>query len=200
MPDRRGYNLDGCSAESLVKLAKSAQAECISPALRYQLLVLPNVETMTPELVRKLGSLVKAGATLVGNPPRKSPSLVDYPACDDEVARRAEAIWGRLQPPIEQANRGHGKGRVVWGQALYAADADEPSPILQARWIWEAQGNPASAAPVGSVTLRRQFHLPLSKRIHSARLEMTAENGFMARSTANSVLEGSDFNRYMPRM
>ncbi len=121
--------------------------------------------------------MVKAGAKLVGIRSASHVPVV-YPACDDEVARRAEAIWGRLQPPIEQANRGHGKGRVVWGQALYAADADEPSPILQARWIWEAQGNPASAAPVGSVTLRRQFHLPLSKRIHSARLEMTADNGF----------------------
>jgi hypothetical protein len=194
MPDRRGYNFDGCSAATLIKLARVRGGKIVFPSgAEYQLLVLPNVETMTPELIRKVDSLTKAGATVVGNPPRKSPSLVNYPACDQEVARRAETIWGSLQPPAEQISRRHGKGRIISGQALYEDDAAEASPILQAKWIWEAKGNPASAAPVGTVVFRSEFYVPLSKRISSARLEMTADNSFTATLNGSPVLEGGNF-------
>lgn len=194
MPDRRGYNFDACSAGMLIKLAKVRGGNIVFPSgATYSLLVLPNVDTMTPELVRKIESLVKAGATVVGNAPRKSPSLVNYPACDREVARRAEAVWGGLHPPVEPTSRRHGKGRVFWGGALYEADAMEQSPILQASWIWEAKGNPASAAPVGTVVFRREFRVPASQRIFSARLEMTADNSFSATLNGSPVLEGGNF-------
>ncbi|MBN2505866.1 MAG: hypothetical protein JXQ71_04145 [Verrucomicrobia bacterium] len=196
MPDRRGYNFDGCSAATLIKQARVRDGNIVFPSgAEYPLLVLPNVATMTPELVRKLQSLVQAGATVVGNPPRKSPSLVNYPACDREVARRAEALWGGLQPPPEQASRRHGQGRILWGNALYEADAAGPSPIFQAQWIWKTQGDPASAAPVGRAVFRREFRVPLSNQVSSARLEMTADNGFNATLNGNPVLEGDNFTQ-----
>ncbi len=194
MPDRRGYNFDGCSAATLIKLARVRGGKIGFPGgAEYALLVLPHVETMTPELVRTLDSLIAAGATVVGNPPRQSPSLVNYPACDRDVARRAEAIWGGLQPPAGPDRRRHGKGRVIWGSALYEAPAADPSPILEARWIWNVPGA-ASAAPVGTAVFRREFHVPSSPRIASARLEMTADNAFSATLNGNPVLAGSDFN------
>jgi hypothetical protein len=49
-------------------------------AVKYRVLVLPDVPTMTPESSdRHRCDLVKAGATVIGNPPVKSPSLVNYP-------------------------------------------------------------------------------------------------------------------------
>ena len=56
----------------------------------YRVLVLPLVETMTPELLAKIGELVRAGLTVIGTPPVKSPSLVGFPQCDEtgEVPRR----------------------------------------------------------------------------------------------------------------
>ncbi|MCW5555857.1 MAG: hypothetical protein KIS67_27335 [Verrucomicrobiae bacterium] len=195
MPDRRGYNFDGCSAETLLKLARVRGGKIVFPSgAEYSLLVLPNVETMTPELIRKLDSLVKAGAPVVGNPPRKSPSLVNYPACDGEVARRAEAVWGGLQPPADLASRRHGKGRIIWGMPVYDRLTSEPSLIMQAQWIWFPQGEPARSAPVGAVSFRREIYVPASKRIASARLEMTADNRFSATLNGTPVLEGDNFN------
>ena len=102
LPDRRGYNFDGCSSQTLVKLAKVRAGQIVFPSgAAYRILVLPDFATMTPELLSKLESLVKAGATIVGNPPRKSPSLVNFPACDREVARQVGAIWGVSNPTSE---------------------------------------------------------------------------------------------------
>ena len=42
-------------------------------------------------------SLVKAGAIVVGNPPSKSPSLVTYPACDEQVQKLTTELEGRKQ-------------------------------------------------------------------------------------------------------
>ena len=56
--------------------------------MSYRVLVLPDLPTMTPALLRKVKELVKAGATVVGPPPVKSPSLSGYPAvrCRGEEA------------------------------------------------------------------------------------------------------------------
>jgi len=119
LPDRRGYNFDGCSAEALIRLADVREGRVVFPSgASYRILVLPDSPTMTPVLLEKLESLIRAGATVVGIPPRKSPSLVDYPGCDEEVARKAESLWGSLQPPPEQTLLTCGKGRIFWGGAL----------------------------------------------------------------------------------
>ncbi len=195
LPDRRGYNFDGCSAEVLKKLAQVREGQIVFPGgAAYALLVLPNCDTMTPELLDKIESLVKAGATVVGNPPRRSPSLVNYPACDREVARKSESVWGSLSPPANKALRSHGKGRILWGRDLQKESAGEPSRILGSKWIWYPQGVPAQAAPVETVSFRREFVVPSGQRLAAARLEMTADNGFKAMLNGKPVLEGNNFN------
>lgn len=124
LPDRRGYNFDGCSADVLRRLASARDGRVVFPGgASYRLLVLPNVRTMTPELARALRALVQAGATLVGNPPVKSPSLVNYPECDEEVARVAREIWGGAEAPETLGTRRVGLGRVFWGGIL-GSEAD----------------------------------------------------------------------------
>jgi hypothetical protein len=81
----------------------------------YRLIVLPQVETMTPGLLAKIRDLVKAGATIVGAPPVKSPSLSGYPACDDEVQALAKDLWGSLDAPKTATKRSYGKGAIHWG-------------------------------------------------------------------------------------
>ena len=53
--------------------------------MTYRLLVLPRLQTMTPGLLRKIKELVDAGATVIGQPPARSPSLAGYPQCDAEI-------------------------------------------------------------------------------------------------------------------
>jgi len=93
--------------------------------MTYRVLVLPERETMTPELLRKLTELIAAGATVVGPRPKKSPSLSGYPDCDAEVQRLAEELWGKDEGE-RATERAYGKGRVVWESGPKAV----PAPSL----------------------------------------------------------------------
>jgi hypothetical protein len=118
LPDRKGYNFDGCSPSQL-KTATVIENRIVFPGGgSYRLLVLPAVETMTPELLDKIVSLVKEGAVIVGNPPAKSPSLVNYPACDQQVAKKAQLMWGNTTPPNGVTEIQFEKGKIYWGGAL----------------------------------------------------------------------------------
>jgi len=118
LPDRKGYNFDGCSPGQLYK-ASVKDGKIIFPGgASYRLLVLPAVQTMTPALLKKISALVSAGATVVGAPPVKSPSLVGYPTCDVQISSLAKSIWGGLTAPAQQTMHPYGKGEVIWGGEL----------------------------------------------------------------------------------
>ena len=105
LPDKRGYSFDGCSP-ILLKNAEVKNNRIEFPGGgSYRVLVLPDVETMTPELLEKIASLVKVGATVVGNPPSKSPSLVNYPQCDQQLQKLVSELWGKKQIIRSQSSR-----------------------------------------------------------------------------------------------
>jgi hypothetical protein len=82
--------------------------------MSYRLLVLPPSETMTPRLLRKISDLVKGGATIVGSRPQRSPSLSDYPKCDEDVKRLSDELWGDCDG-VKVKERRFGLGRVLCG-------------------------------------------------------------------------------------
>jgi hypothetical protein len=125
IPDKKGYGFDGCSPKMLMKRAEVENGKIVFPgASSYELMVLPNFETMTPELLKKLVSLVENGARIVGTPPLKSPSLTGYPDCDTLVRTIAEKLWGSLQIPDGICERVYGEGRIFWGGELSGGYSD----------------------------------------------------------------------------
>ena len=122
LPDKKGYGFDGCSPKILMARAEVKDGLIAFPgASSYRLMVLPQVQTMTPALLEKIRDLVKAGATVVGSPPLKSPSLVGYPVCDDQVRTLAKELWGNLDAPAGVTKRMYGKGAIHWGGILSPA-------------------------------------------------------------------------------
>ena len=112
---RGGYNFDGCSAEVVLTRMSVEDGRLVLPdGMSYRVLVLPEVETMTPSLVRKIKQLADGGAMVVGGgkPPVKSPSLADRGAGDDEVRQTAAALWasGKILSgqTAQQLLAGHG--------------------------------------------------------------------------------------------
>ena len=127
-PDKKGYGFDGCSPGILMARAKVKDGLITFPGgTSYRLMVLPQVETMTPALLAKIRDLVKTGATIVGPPPLKSPSLSGYPACDDEMKAIASDLWGGLNAPKSLTKRSYGKGVVHWGGEPVASPPLYPS-------------------------------------------------------------------------
>ncbi|TKK71039.1 glycosyl hydrolase [Ilyomonas limi] len=118
LPDRKGYNFDGCSPSQLYQASVQDGMIVFSGGGSYRLLVLPAVKTMTPALLQKIMSLVKDGATVVGAPPVQSPSLSGYPACDEKLSTLATLLWGDVKYPQQQTTRIYGKGKVIWGGEL----------------------------------------------------------------------------------
>lgn len=88
-----GYDYDFVNAEVLLKAKVGRDGRIVLPSgASYALLVLPSDRTMRPETAQKLVSLLKAGAHIMGNAPTASPSLKNYPDCDEQVASCAQAM------------------------------------------------------------------------------------------------------------
>lgn len=130
--NRGGYAWDDCSSEVVLTRLRAEQGTVVLPdGVRYRVLVLPNTRDMTPHLLRKIRDLVAEGATVLGNPPQKSPSLAGYPACDAEVAALARELWGENYKAGRE--RRFGKGVIVPGV--------EPEKYLQDHGVPPAFSN-----------------------------------------------------------
>jgi len=129
--DRSNYNYDGCTAEAVLTRMSVKDGRLVLPdGMSYRLLVLPKLSTMTPSLLRKIKQLVEDGATVVGPRPLRSPSLKDYPRCDQELKSLADDLWGNCDGKTVKERR-VGKGKILWGDGdlpLYDAVVSRCSP------------------------------------------------------------------------
>ena len=188
-PDRREYNFDGCAPDVLRAQATVKKGRITFPGgTSYRLLVLPETETMTPALLCKVKELVEAGATVVGAPPKKSPSLSSFPQCDVVVQKLAAELW----------DNPHGKGRILWGpefEKSTAADASTAISLEGAKWIWSNEGNPAVAAPLTTRYFHRDLELPKDAVVESATIYLTADNDFDLAINGVAVGKGDNFTK-----
>jgi hypothetical protein len=113
-----GYDYDFLAPEVLLTDATVDEGRVVlKSGMSYRLLVLQPGRTMTPALLTKIKQLVNDGATIVGPRPVNSPSLSDFPRCDEEVRQLAEELWGECDGGSIKENR-LGDGRVIWGRML----------------------------------------------------------------------------------
>ncbi len=198
--DRTGYNFDLCPPDALLARASVKDGRIAFPdGMSYRLLVLPQIETITPGLLTKVKELVEAGATVVGPKPVASPSLGGYPACDEEVKRLADEMWGTGEPPAGMTERRVGQGRIFWSAELQRRSGPTPTPreaLGQARWIWYPQGNPAVAVPPGSRFFRRFIKIDPGRTVASARLRMRGEEASTCWINGRKAGECHNFHRY----
>jgi len=71
-------------------------------------------------VLTKIQQLVKLGATVVGEPPSSSPSLQNYPVCDQIVKKIAAELWGADEKGTP-AGQKVGKGMVYSAAGLKTA-------------------------------------------------------------------------------
>ena len=113
-----GYDYDGIDATVLLRRMAVRNGRLVLPdGMSYRLLVLPNGGSMTPALARKVQSLVRAGATVVGPRPSQSPRLSNAEANAAAVRKVADAGGGGVDGVKVKEHR-YGQGRVVWGKSL----------------------------------------------------------------------------------
>src|SRR6185436_4574016 len=114
-----GYDYDCINTDALLhRMSVSADGRLTLPdGMSYRVLVLPQIDQMTPAVLRKIRELVAGGATVVGPKAIRSPSLAGYPGADEEVRALAADIWGDLDG-VMRNKRYFQKGMVIWGLPL----------------------------------------------------------------------------------
>ncbi len=143
VPD--GYDYDTVNADVLLnRMSVGPDGRIVLPdSMSYRVLVLPQIDRIRPQLLRKIKELVMGGATVVGPKPALSPSLQGgYPQADLEVQQLANEIWGDLDG-VQRNKHFLGKGLVTWGiplsdvVALLKApkDAEFAGP-LDSKLVW----------------------------------------------------------------
>ncbi|MBN2024569.1 MAG: discoidin domain-containing protein [Pirellulales bacterium] len=110
-----GYNFDCVNADVLLNRTTVRNGRIVvADGPSYRLLVLPTERTMSPAVLGRIGELLEAGAVVLGDRPLRAPGLTNWPACDEELATLAGALWG--ENPGPSGRRTVGKGLLVWGQ------------------------------------------------------------------------------------
>lgn len=126
--DPHGYRSNAIERNQFLRQLEFRDGRLRLPSgMDYRVLALPQVEELSPEVLKKALSLAEAGAeVLLGPRPVGSPSLVGYPACDAEVESLAKKLWDVC--PAKGSAR-IGRGRVWRGvdvTAVYAAIGLKP--------------------------------------------------------------------------
>jgi len=108
----KGYSFDYINAEVLKERITLKDGRITLPdGLSYRILVLPDVETMRPELLEKIKNIVEQGAVIMGNPPKRSPSLQNYPEADKKLEKLAKELWGKSYSGNKKVID-YGKGKI----------------------------------------------------------------------------------------
>jgi hypothetical protein len=115
-----GYYYDVTDATGILNRMKVENGRIVLPdGMSYRVLVLPEDQMLTLELLHKVRDLVWEGAVVVGPRPRQAPGLSGYPGSDEELRRLADEVWGNLDG-TSSTERSFGKGRVFWGLSMKA--------------------------------------------------------------------------------
>ena len=127
-----GYDYDYINADVLInRMSVASDGRLILPdGMSYALLVLPNTGRMTLPVLKKIRDLVKAGATVVGPRPDRTPGYSGYPDSEKTLKIIVSDIWGDLDG-VSRTKRVCGKGKVFWGTPVKKIlEMQEFSPIL----------------------------------------------------------------------
>lgn len=110
----KGYDYDFINTEILKNNAHVVDGRIVlSSGASYAVLVLPPQETMRPEVLERIATLIKEGACVLGNQPKRSPSGSNYPQCDSRIMALGDELWGKNSGKI--IKRLYGKGHIFSG-------------------------------------------------------------------------------------
>ncbi len=117
----KGYSFDYINADVIENRLSVKNNKLVLPdGISYRIMILPELKTMRPELLRKIRSLVREGATILGPSPQYSPSMRNYPNADKEVQKIARELWGKVDGKNVKYAK-YGKGMIIFGVNLKEA-------------------------------------------------------------------------------
>jgi hypothetical protein len=117
----QGYSFDYINGEVIHTRVSVKDGKLVLPdGMTYRMLVLPKLETMRPELLKKIVELVQRGAVVLGPAPKYSPSMMGYPLADQQVQKLAASLWGKVDG-VKMKSAKVGKGMILSGMEMQEA-------------------------------------------------------------------------------
>ena len=113
----KGYDFDYCGRDMLAEMKVKNGRLVLPSGMSYRVLVLAKMDRMSLVIARKVQSLVRDGATVVGPKPVKSPCLMEMGEGDAAVAAIGGEVWGDCDGKTVTEHT-YGKGRVIDGKPL----------------------------------------------------------------------------------
>lgn len=114
----KGYQFDYINAEVIERdLFVKDGLLTLPHGTQYRILVLPALETMRPELLGKIKTLIEEGAVVLGPAPKRSPSGESFGKADEQVRKWADELWSGLDGRSVKAVR-RGKGELLFGMTM----------------------------------------------------------------------------------
>ncbi|MBQ9874288.1 MAG: hypothetical protein IJM30_07475 [Thermoguttaceae bacterium] len=178
--DRREYCFDACCPQVLIDSAKGENGKIVFPGgATYSLLVLPRSSEITVELAKKLRELKEAGVPIIGEPPKRTPTLVDFPNADEEVRKIVAEIWSGENAPSAP------------GDVERASRLDRRA-IKSAKWIWASSDY--NAQPNERRVFTKTFELPSDEDVKDAFVVATADNVYALKINGVKTAVGNNFH------
>jgi hypothetical protein len=116
-----GYDYDLVNADALLTRISPRDGRAVLPdGNSYRVLAIPDAAVMSPAVAARVRDLVAGGVAVVGAKPAIAPTLTDYPACDKQVRRIAEEVWGNCDGK-SVTQRAYKAGWVFNGASVSAA-------------------------------------------------------------------------------
>jgi hypothetical protein len=118
-PFPEGYAYDYCNPDALLNRLSVSDGQIVTPeGIAYRVLWLKECPRMLPETLEKIYSLVRKGATVVGDRPRGLATLGGAEKTQMHFQKTVRALWG---DSASAGVRRVGRGRVVSGLPLETA-------------------------------------------------------------------------------
>ncbi|MDR3268862.1 MAG: hypothetical protein LBT83_07335 [Tannerella sp.] len=119
-PFPAGFKYDYCNPDVLLNRLSVRDGNIVTPeGTEYKILWLNDNKRMLPETLEKLLTLVREGATLVGDAPEGLATRIDEANAQQRFDAAVKELWG--ETPSQKGSRQAGKGRVMAGTTPDAA-------------------------------------------------------------------------------
>jgi len=113
-----GYEYDYINADVITSSLSTENGRFVLPhGQSYKVMLLPEREDISLEVLKSLEKLVFNGAVIIGRKPKRATSLKNFPACDEEVKTIADKLWGNCDGKRVLSSK-YGKGTVYCGNSV----------------------------------------------------------------------------------
>lgn len=116
-----GFKYDYCNPDVLLNRLKVEDGSIVTPeGIRYRILWLPDVPNMLPQTLEKIRSLLRNGATIVGDSPVGLATLSGGDAAKQRFDAVVKDIWGGAGKGLRKVGKGYVVSDLTIEQALAA--------------------------------------------------------------------------------